>query len=266
MRIKILDEPVRQNIEVFLQIMRRVKQKQLEKNLPNEKAFSVWLNRETGQLFFSDIREESEFLGKKEWKQIEFSYLYEPISGEVHFLVKETGEKFALFKSDDLAPSAFRILRETMRILGELSERLKGPSDLNTKFSVLTKMTIDAGVSHADRNVIIDCWHHVDRLEAEALLEGLPIGTYLFRRDPYADILEDQLEKQLHIKVKCFTLTFSGENHKISDLTVVHVDGAWEFYDDDPSLEQKRFHEIKDLMASMKGALRYPLYHESSKY
>lgn len=267
MRIQILDQPVRQNIEIFLQIMRRVKQKQLQelqKNLPQEKIFNVWLNRRTGQLFFADITEESEFIGKKDWKPVEFSYHYDPVSGEICFLVKEAEEKEALFSSEDLDPIAFRILRETMNVLNELCRRLKGPSDLETKISVLTKMTIDSEVSHADRNVIIDCWHHVDRLGAEDLLKGLPAGTYLFRKDQYADILEEQLQKQHHKKVKCFTLTYSGEHNKVSDLTIVHIDGVWQAYDDDPSLKQKKFHDIKDVINHFKETLKYPLYHENS--
>jgi hypothetical protein len=262
MRIKILDAPVRHNVEIFLEMMRRVKQKQLQKNPPSEKVFSVWLNRETGQLFFSDLKAESEYLGKKEWKPVDFSYLYEPVSGEILFLVKEGEGKEALFTSGDLTPSAFRILRETMKVLGEIGGQLKGPSDLNTKISVLTQLSIDAEVSHQDRNVIIDAWHHVDRLQAESLLEGLPLGTYLFRKDGYAAILEEQLQREHHKKIKCFTATFSSEGHKVSDLTFVHSDGAWQLYNDDPSLEQQKFDDVRDLVDSLKGILKYPLYHE----
>jgi hypothetical protein len=261
MRIKILDAPVRQNVEIFLDIMRRAKQKQLQKNPPSEKVFNVWLNRETGQLFSSDLREESQYLGKKEWKLVELSYLYEPASGEIYFLVKEGEKEQELFKSGDLAPGAFRILCETMKVLGQIGGQLKGPSDLNTKISVLTHLVIDAEVSHQDRNVIIDAWHHVDRFQAESLLEGLPIGTYLFRKDAYADILEEQLQKQHHKKIKCFTVTFSSGDRKVSDLTFVHMDGAWQVYNDDPSLEQNKFSDVKDLVDSLKEILKEPLYH-----
>ncbi len=262
MRIKILDQPVRQNVEVFLQIMRRVKQKQVQKALPSEKIFRAWLNRETGQLFFAEIAQDSYYLGKKEWKPIEFSYRYDPVNGEIQFLVQEGQKTVGVFHSDDLAPVAFRILRETMKVLSEIGGRLKGPSDLDTKISVLTKLTIDAEISHSDRNLIIDCWHHADRMQAETLLKDRPSGTYLFRRDPFAEILEEQLEMQLSKKIKCFTLTYSHEIDKFCDLTLVHAEGTWQIYDDDPLLEQKKFFELQDLVGSLKNVLKYPLYHE----
>jgi hypothetical protein len=260
MRIKILDQPVRQNVELFLKIMRRVKQNEVQRSLPSEKIFRAWLHRGTGQLSFSEVMEGSQDLGSKEWKPVELAYQYDPVNGEIQFLVQEVQERQAAFHSDDLAPIAFRILRDTMKILREISKRLQGPSDLNTKISVLTKLTIDVEVPHADHNILIDAWHPIDRMEAEALLKNLPVGTYLFRKDIYAGMLEEQLEKQLHKKIKCFTLTFSQKKGKVSDLTLVHVDAIWQIYDDDPSLEQKSHRELNDLLGALKSVLKYPLY------
>jgi hypothetical protein len=262
MRIKILNKPVRQNVELFLQILRRVKQKQVQKSLPSQKVFVAWLNRETGQLLFAETAEESQFLQKREWKPISFSYRYDVISGEIEFFVQEADEKQQVFHSDDMAPSAFRILQETMKIFHEISQKLNGPSDFDTKISVLSKLSIDAEVSHIDRNILIDAWHHADRTQAESLLLDRPVGTYLFRKDPYAEVLEEQLERQLRKKINCFTLTYSQENRKISDCTLVHFEGIWEIYNDDPSLKQKKFPDLKDLVSSMKDVLRYPLYHQ----
>lgn len=260
MRIKILDEPVRQNVEQFLKILQRVKQKQIQKASFPEKIFKAWLNRESGQLFFAEVLEESLYIAKKEWKPIEFIYLYDPSTGEIQFFVREAGKEQTVFHSDDLTPISFRILRDTMKIFSEIGERLKGPSDLNTKISVLSKMIVDNEVSHEDRNILLAAWHYVDRMHAESLLSSLPVGTYLFRKDAFADMLEDQLEREFQKKIKCFTLTFSQEGRKVSDLTLVHMDGAWQIYDDDPSLEQKRFFELKDLVNSLNSVLKKPLF------
>ena len=148
-----------------------------------------------------------------------------------------------------------------MQVLGEIGGRLKGPSDLNTKISVLTKLTIDAEISHSDRNIIIDCWHHADRMQAESLLKDRPKGTYLFRRTLLPKFLKSNSQKQLGKKIKCFTLTFSHEIDMICDLTFVHIEGTWQIYNDDPLLEQKKFFELQDLVGSLKHVLRYPLYH-----
>lgn len=261
MRIKIVDEPVRHNVELFLDILRRVKEKQVPKTLPPEKVFRAWLHRETGQFFFDEIMKESLALGKKEWKPISFSYRYDPVSGEIQFLLEESDTKEAGFNAQDLAPVAYRILRETMKTFNEISTKLKGPSDLETKISVLAKLNIEAEVSHADRSVLIDTWHHADRMQAESLLIEKPVGTYLFRKDSFADILEEQLEHEHGCKVKCFTLTYSKGNRQICDCTLVHVGGAWQIYNDDPSLEQKKFADLEDLIASLRSDLKYPLYH-----
>jgi hypothetical protein len=261
MRIKIVDEPVRQNVELFLEILRRTKKKQISQPLPQEKVFNAWLNRTTGQLFFADIREGSTVIGKKDWRPISFSYQYAPENGEIQFLVQDADAKKLAFDREDIEPLAMRILQDTMKIFNQICQQLKGPSDLDTKIAVLSKLTIESEVSHVDRNIIFDAWHPADRMGAEDLLKDKPAGTYLFRKDEFAEILEKQLELSLGKKVKCFTLTFSGEDRKISDYTMVHVDGKWQIYNDDPSLEQKMFVDLKEIIADHKDELKYPFYH-----
>lgn len=260
MRLKILDEPVRQNVEVFLNILRKVQEKQLQQPFPEEKVFNAWLNRKTGQFFFAKTPEDTQYLAQKEWKPVKFIYHYDELKGEIGFFVYEAGEKEEVFYSQDLTETAFQVLQKTMKVFGQITQQLKGPSDLDTKISVLSKLIINTEVSHKDRNVIIDLWHPADRMQAESLLLDLPMGTYFFRKDPYAELLEEQLERQLGKKIKCYTLTYSQENHKITDHTFVLVDGVWQIYDDDPSLKQHSFSNLKDMMDSLKSVLRYPLY------
>jgi hypothetical protein len=148
-----------------------------------------------------------------------------------------------------------------MKALNNICQNLKGPSDLETKMSVLAKLTIAGSVSYVDRNILIDAWHPVDRMEAEALLMDKPIGTYIFRKDPFSKILEQQLCEQHKKLIKCFTLTFSQPNKKFTDITLIHYEGSWQHYDDDPSLGEKSFQELKDLLLLWKDQLKYPLYH-----
>jgi hypothetical protein len=261
MRFKIVDVPVRQNIELFLDLLRRSKQKLQHREIPSEKIFKAWLNRETGQLLFAEVAKESLFLAKEEWKPIDISYRYDLGVGEIIFLIEEREVPLKGFRCDDLTPVAFNIVRDTMKVLNRICQNLKGPSDLETKMSVLTKLTIDGSVSHVDRNILIDAWHHVDRMGAEALLMDKPVGTYLFRRDHFSEILEQQLREQLKKPIKCFTLTFSQPNKKFCDITLVHLEGEWQYYDDDPSLKNRAFQELRDLLALWKDQLKYPLYH-----
>ncbi len=115
--------------------------------------------------------------------------------------------------------------------------------------------------SFKDQNICNNAaWHDVDRLQAESLLEGKPMGTYLFRKDSVAKVLEEELGKELNKRVECFTLTYSQEDTKVSDHTIVFIDGSLQIYNDDPSLHQPKFSDLNALIGSLRDVLKYPLY------
>jgi hypothetical protein len=259
MRIQVDEGPVRENIEVLLNVLSHIDQEVSAQEL-STKVFDAWVNRETGKLFSEGS---TSSLGKKDWKQIEICCVYDPEQGEVCFLVEEPTTKKKSFRYDDLTPQALSIIGNTLKVINKAMQRLKGPSDLQTKMSVMSKIEIDRSGPHANRNILNEAWHPSDRFQAEAILWDKPTGTYLFRKDPYAEFLEQQLQRQLNKKVMCFTLTYSQADRKFSDLTLVHCEGTWLIYDDDPSLEQPKFNEIMDLLSLMKDVLKYPLYHKS---
>jgi hypothetical protein len=114
-------------------------------------------------------------------------------------------------------------------------------------------------IQNEERALLKKSWHSGDRMEAESLLKDLPIGSYLFRQDSFAQVLAQELEIELGEKVECFTVTFSQRDSMISDLTLVQWDNTWEIYNDDPSLEQRRFSHLKDLLEHLRGELKHPL-------
>ena len=116
------------------------------------------------------------------------------------------------------------------------------------------------GLFPADRNILWAAWCSVNREQAESLLEGKPTGTFLFRKDSFAEVLENQLQENLNQPVQCYTLTWTQGHHKISDYTLVYVGNAWQLYDDDPQLKQRSFAYLKELLDSFKEILKYPLY------
>lgn len=261
MRIRVAEEPVRQNVELFLEILRQEQLKGTVTALPNEKVFKAWLNRQTGQLFFDTLAKEKEFYKQREWKPVAISYLYDPQDEEIFFLVEEEESKKKGFGYGDLTDQSFRVLKLTFHVLNEMASRLKGPSNLETKMMVILKAQVEAPEAHTDRNILIDAWHAADRLEAEVLLWNKPEGTYLFRKDNFTGILEVHLRKEHGKELKCFTLTYSCVNRKFCDLTLVHIDCCWQVYNDDPTLSQTKFQDLKAFLSSMSPALKFPLYH-----
>lgn len=260
MQIKIEDETIRQNIEFFLEILRRAQRKKDQRVL-EEADYRACVNRATGKLFFEESSVKGDSLEQQEWKPILIHYEFDSREGELLFEIDEAEHQHALFKTDDLSPLACRIMFQTLKVLNELCHRLKGPSDPESKISVLTRLKIDTGLPHPDRNLIISAWHQVDRFGAEDLLWNRPVGTYLFRKDEYAKILEFQLAQQLGKKIKCVTLTLREPDSKIAEFTLVHHEHYWQVYDDDPSLEQKNYSNINDLIKSFTPQLKYPLFH-----
>ncbi len=256
MRIKVVDGPVRQNIELFQRVLRHHPHPR-----HSTKLFKAWINRKTGQFFVDDIHEESSFLGKKDWKPVDIVCVYDPQLGEMCFLVEESELSKKSFRYDDLTPAAYAIMSQTLLLLNKISEQLKGPSDLETKMGVILKLELENAEPTKIRNILLEAWHPSDRYQAEVLLWDKPAGTFLFRKDPYADLLEIQLERHHGKKVKCFTLTYSQSDRMFSDLTLVHYEGYWLIYDDDPALQEPRFSELMELLDQLRHLLKYPLYH-----
>lgn len=265
MHIRIGEDSVRDNVEQFIALMRRVRLAGPSHQIPLKKVFRVWVNKGSGRILFSDSKPSSRSRKAEEWKAVTFSYQYNSATGELIFLAEDSSVTNAQFNGRDMAAGAFEVFQKTMKTFCEFSQRLKGPSDLDTKITVLSKMHIESHLSPEDRNMLFDAWHATDRSEAELLLMGKPAGTYLFRQDPFAKILEEQLSEQLQHKIKCFTVTYIERPNKFCDITLVHVDGTWLVYNDDPQLHGKKFADLKDFLHHNKTRLRFPFFRENQR-
>lgn len=261
MQIKIEDSTIRQNIEFFLEILRRAKRNESQPVGVEQKVFHACVHRQTGQIYFNQSSNDDDSHQEREWKPVLIRYDFDPQEGEIAFEVDEAENPEHTFATGDMSPLACRIMFQTLKVLNEVCQRLKGPSLPDAKISVLTRLKIDAGVPAPDRNLVISAWHQVDRFIAEELLWQKPIGAYLFRKDEFAQILETQLQNQRENKIKCITLTFKDEDFKISDLTLVNNGHEWQVYNDDPSLKQQGYSDLMELVKSLALKLKYPLFH-----
>lgn len=260
MRVRIKDPTICQNVEFFLELLRRTEFKGEKESKSAQEVFKAYVNRETGQFLFQEALDGSDQSKQRDWKAVVICYAYRPEEGELYFEVDEPLREENTRTGDDLSPPAFQILSQTLRLFNELCHRLKGPSDIKTKVSVLTRLQVDATDSAPDRNLIISTWHNVDRLEAEGLLKDKPIGSFFFRKDEFTEFLERQLSHQLGKKVKCMTLTYKNAEGKICDTVLVHFTNGWQIYNDDPSLNQKTYEDLKALVEARSEELKYPMY------
>lgn len=101
----------------------------------------------------------------------------------------------------------------------------------------------------------------INRTEAETLLDGHKTGTFLFRIDPCATILEEELCFECGDEICCVTLAIAKEGGGVSEYILVQKDGLLQIYNDDPSLDGATVFSIEDLLQKV-GAL-YPKTKES---
>ncbi len=222
---------VRQNVDAFLELFKRVKKRSNKATL----RYRTWIDCKTGQLCFEEEGKLPPALKAKDWKQLNVTCFYDVKADQMRIEEQE-------LSVIDLAPTALRIFQDSINAL----KQLEGP--------------VSCAVELSDQLLISKIWHPGDRYHAESLLLGQPVGTYLLRKDVFAQLLEEQLLVQLAKKISLWTLTVLDSNRKCSDYTLVHLDGSWQIYNDDISLNQPLFSGLPQLIESLKARCRYPLY------
>lgn len=253
MKVRIQSDVVRKNIELFKHLAKR--QVDQHATLPLQ-GYTAFVHRETGALRFID--EGKETVDASLWKPVRLKVRLKGLEdrqGVFELVGEEKREE--LFRYDDLLPAAYTVMKETLRALNQISAHLDPSRDLGKVWGEFAHLEIEVGGESKD--LIYEAWHQVDRLGAEKLLERQLVGTFLFRKDEYAAILEEQLKQRFPFPVRCWTLTFLDEEFKVSDRTIVKKDRNWLFYNDDPTLSGHSYETAMELLESLKSKLRTPL-------
>jgi len=236
-KVKIQNEAVRRNIALFQQIVRH--------SVAKQAAYRAYVNLKTGSLRFSEASGE-------EWKVVTLHLDLEAHKIEVFEAdPRIQGE----FDRTRFLPAAYRIFSETVHALQQLLRIIR-------TFHEMAEVEIEPPSRSSEvRDFIHEAWHQVDRMGAEFLLLKRSPGTYLFRKDEYAAILEQELTEALHTPVKCVTLSYVDDKPSVHDQTVVLHEQRWMFYDDDPSLGGSHYETISDLLEALGSRLSKPLLH-----
>ncbi|MBY0529831.1 MAG: hypothetical protein K2P51_06530 [Rhabdochlamydiaceae bacterium] len=255
MQVKIENDRVHQNVLIFLELVSRHKASAEKENIRN-KMHTAFVNRINGEIYFLDLLPNSHALNGKDWKRVQLCCLSD--SQDQHLTVElQEKEGQASFQYEDLTPLAYKVMTETLRTLNHITQSFKKNQGWERSFDEWE----DLEIQFFPIDMIEATWHDVDRWEAETILEKHPYGSYLFRKDEYASLLAENLQRQLKRKIVCYTLTFSEPHRKISDLTIVQDGNEWLIYNDDPSLAGKKYPTLEPLLNELKERCRIPLFH-----
>ncbi|HEY5235987.1 MAG TPA: SH2 domain-containing protein, partial [Rhabdochlamydiaceae bacterium] len=109
------------------------------------------------------------------------------------------------------------------------------------------------------RDFLQEAWHAVKREDAELMLLNTAPGTYLFRKDRFAGVMEEIISAAKKSSVQCITLSYLDPKGQVRDRTIVTWKDHWLFYDDDPTLSGRYFESLEHLLSSMETVLKRPL-------
>ncbi len=256
------NEVVRKNVEIFKIILKRVSQlyETGSKADKTTQSVLVFLHRMRGEIRFFDHYAET--LDPGEWTCVRFQFSPSDLSQESFSLdISNVNEKH--FCWEDLQPEAFSNLKETIntiRFISKFLPKLKNFSAVLKEFSLTNVDTLFTPSPTQD--IVHEAWHDLTRNECEALLLSRPKGTFLFRKDEFATVLEEQLSFTHKQKIRCITLSYHAPKNKVSDLTLVQNRKEWLVYNDDPALEEEGYPTLNSLLDSLRGVLGTPLIHK----
>jgi hypothetical protein len=169
---------------------------------------------------------------------------------EVRVVKRETEH---LFNLQEIDPSAQQVLSETCHYLKLALGHLRHIHEL-------AHIELDPSMDEIKgKSLIHEAWHAIERKDAELILLNTMPGTYLFRKDRFAGVMEEILSAAKKSRIFCLTLTYLDPEGQVRDKTIVTWKDHWLFYDDDPTLSGSYFHSLEDLLFSMGSVLKRPL-------
>lgn len=222
-------------------------------------------------LIIETIRRQGHTRPEKEQRRTTLSFALDPQTGllqletphqrliEIHLdlgkrevrVVDKGSEQ--LFNLEEMQPKGQQILSETCHYLKLALAHLH---DIHEMAHVELEPSMD---EIKGRILLHEAWHALERQDAELILLNTMPGTYLFRKDRFAGVMEEILSAAKQTRIKCLTLTYLDPQGQVRDKTIVVWKDHWLFYDDDPTLSGSYFQSLEDLLFSLGNVLKRPL-------
>lgn len=220
----------------------------------NLREYKVLVDCKTGEMNFakkiSDI-EQSIAKQKKtsigEWKEVKILVRQQPDTAACEIQIQ----------IDGVEGEALRVVKETERVLNQKMRETEPPSRgaLPEEAALRDLSSIQVVGEHIRK---LPGWvGSKSRMEAETLLKGKAVGTYVIRSsDEDTSLMIRNLPK---INIEYCIVTYADEEEKISEYLVLKTDSGWIVYRDDPILDNyKAFPSPEALIHDLAG-LKTPL-------
>lgn len=235
-KLHIQNEKVRSNVALVIETIRHLKQSHGREI--HELNLSFALDPQTGLLR----------VGVSEHKLIDIHLSID--KKEVRVVERGTTH---LFNLEEIDPQAQQVLSETCHYLKLALGHLRHIHEL-------AHVELDPSMDEIKgKSLIHEAWHAIERKDAELMLLNTMPGTYLFRKDRFAGVMEEILSAAKKSRIFCLTLTYLDPEGQVRDKTIVTWKDHWLFYDDDPTLSGSYFNSLEDLLFSMGSILKRPL-------
>lgn len=260
MKLKVENDIVRRNVELFKVLLKKSCQQTTSNKDLEGKIYQAFIHKVNGELRFNDISAEVTSKELSLWRPITLRVVAH--RGALDKLECEIIEKQISPSEEGVGVEAFKVLEETLKTIQIIARLLPNVHSLPRLFMEFSQVHLEVSeVKRSHSDIVHDAWHQLDRLQTEAILEAEETGSFLFRKDEYAAILEEELARAHDRKIKCITLSYLDHEEKVCDLTLVKNSQGWLVYNDDPNLIEPTYPDMDAFLDNMKGILRAPIIH-----
>jgi hypothetical protein len=246
-RVDVSSEVLRSNLELLKQLINRI-EKHPSQEIGDVEAF---VEISSGSLIPSLEFKPEEL----RWRAIQIRWVTDGMESGFFEIYEKSKEGKVLFHRGDFSSEANHILSETMRTINRIISSRISEIGFEKAIHSLKQMQFVS----PDSELFISMYYpSMNRATAEQMLKGQPCGTYLFRKDPFAEILEEELSLRFAEPILCFTLTSMLDEERVIDFTVVERLGRYQVYNDDPLLSKPSFSSLINLLQSLFTVCKIP--------
>lgn len=243
------------------------------KGKSGRRSYKLLLNRKTGDMRFAKKISAMEYhisqkTGKKEtaeeWKEVRMIVSQQSSQSPVHFEINDPHNQS--LRPSDIDPLAWKIASETLDILNQKGEEVKGvKGEMLPEEAVLEDLSsIHIGMPKEEIDDLPGWMGSLGRIEAEKRLDQKPVGTYLLREGDEITISTSfHFAEENFLSIHPYVLTVVEKEKKISDILFLKTDKGWIFYHDDPDLKDKSvyfyYRSPRELLQSLGELVRNPV-------